>query len=203
MMGGSKVILAIESAIGGGSLSLASDGRQVDAWVGEGGLSRAEDLLPNIDLLLKGNTINKAEITQIVVSVGPGSFTGIRIGLATAMGLASALNIELAKFSILHAMTTGVSVSEGVKSIIAAVPVGRGVICTQRFRSSADSIIAIDGPTAISAEGFNTEELSLNNDLLTPENFPQGLANCLIAAVIHGKIHQADEPLFIAKPANI
>ncbi len=124
-------ILAIESAIRGGSIALANGVDVIDAWVGEGGVSRAEDLLWNIDLMLKRNGIEKRELSNIAVSAGPGSFTGIRIGLATAMGIAASLNISLARYSILYAMAVSQPDSE---LIITAVPVGRGVICKQSFQ---------------------------------------------------------------------
>ena len=140
-----RTILAIESAIRGGSIALFQNGEIVDTWLGEGGVSRAEDLLWNIDRMLKINGIAKASLTQIVVSIGPGSFTGIRIGLATAMGIATALNIDLAKYSILYAMVASQANNE---SLTTAVPVGRGVVCMQTFRMDVSEIVELTGPTA-------------------------------------------------------
>lgn len=55
----------------------------------------SEHLLVLIDELMKSASISKKEITAIAVSIGPGSFTGLRIGLSTAKGFALALNIPL------------------------------------------------------------------------------------------------------------
>ena len=192
------IILAIESAIRGGSIALFQNNENVDTWLGEGGVSRAEDLLWNIDRMLKNHGIAKTSLTQIVVSIGPGSFTGIRIGLATAMGLANALNIDLAKYSILYAMAASQANNE---SLTTAVPVGRGVVCVQTFRKDVSEIVELTGPIAV-IEGNYQHEL-LRMEVITPEYFPRGLAASLIDAVNDTRIPRANEPLFIAKPAHI
>lgn len=198
-MTNSSHILAIESAIGGGSLSLSRGETQIDKWIGEGGVSRAEDLLWNIDQILRRNNLSKSSIKRIVVSVGPGSFTGIRIGLATAMGLATALNIDLVRISILYAMATQ---APDDKNILTAVPVGRGVICTQRFRKTLDNITALDEPTAIPAENFDKIIPGANSYVIVPQDIVGGLANCLATAANDARISQTSGPLFIAKPVN-
>ena len=57
-----------------------------------------EDLLPAIDKLLSDNTITKHEITVIAANVGPGTYTGVRIGVTTANTLAKALDIPIYAF---------------------------------------------------------------------------------------------------------
>lgn len=191
-------ILAIESAIRGGSIALSHHGEIVDTWLGDGGVSRAEDLLWNIDEMLKRNRLAKRELTQIVVSVGPGSFTGIRIGLATAMGLAAALNIDLAKYSILEAMAASSTDSDVLTT---AVPVGRGVFCKQTFRANSAEIAELTAPTAITDKDFELEQA--NSKIITNDSFANGLAACLIKAVNDPRARRATEPLFIAKPAHV
>src|SRR5687768_3236700 len=99
-----KTILAIESAISGGSLSLIVDGSEAGHWIGTSGVSKAEELLVNIDHLLNKHCTLRAEIDLIAVSAGPGSFTGIRIGLATALGLKAGLQVSMASGSVLKAI---------------------------------------------------------------------------------------------------
>ncbi|MGB5013010.1 MAG: tRNA (adenosine(37)-N6)-threonylcarbamoyltransferase complex dimerization subunit type 1 TsaB [Pyrinomonadaceae bacterium] len=190
-------ILAIESAIRGGSIALAHNAEIIDTWVGEGGVSRAEDLLWNIDLMLKRNGIEKRELSNIAVSAGPGSFTGIRIGLATAMGIAASLNISLARYSILYAMAVSQPDSE---LIITAVPVGRGVICKQSFQKNAGKITAATKPIAVAADQF---EMEIQDATITAEDYDRGLAVCLIDAANDQRVPLADEPLFISKPAHL
>lgn len=191
------IILAIESAIRGGSIALARGGDIIDTWLGSGGVSRAEDLLSNIDEMLMRNDIAKHDLSQVAVSVGPGSFTGIRIGFATAIGMASALNIDLAKYSILAAMAS----TQPDDRITAVVPVGRGVVCWQTFSKSASVMAALTEPTPLSDETFNRS--SNDSSIITADSFPLGLATCLINAVNDARVAPENDPLFIAKPAHI
>lgn len=145
------IILAIESAIAGGSVALMSGSRLIDSIGGGASQSRAEDLLLNIDELLKRNELTTNSITRIIVAAGPGSFTGIRIGIATAIGLARALGIEVRQLSTLAAIAMASGISGPV---LAALPVGRDTICTQSFDVSEEKPIATTPPEAISTDEF-------------------------------------------------
>ena len=78
------IILSIETAIVGGSLSIVADGRQIAGWTSETDGLRAEQLMSRIDGLLRSTGLARTKLGAIAVSSGPGSFTGIRIGLAAA-----------------------------------------------------------------------------------------------------------------------
>jgi len=66
----------------------------------------AEFIISLIDRLLQENALSKKELTGLIVSTGPGSFTGLRVGLATAKGLAQALKIPVAGVSIFEAVSS-------------------------------------------------------------------------------------------------
>jgi tRNA threonylcarbamoyladenosine biosynthesis protein TsaB len=125
-----KITMAIESAIAGGSLSLFSGGSEVDSWTGSGSVSRAEDLMPNLADMLVRNKIDRSEIETVVVSLGPGSFTGIRIGMATAFGLRDSLGSSCVAVSALQTLAFA-SGLDG--TVVAAVPMGRSAIAYQAF----------------------------------------------------------------------
>jgi tRNA threonylcarbamoyladenosine biosynthesis protein TsaB len=69
-----------------------------------------------------------------VASAGPGSFTGIRVGIATALGLKDALDVELSSFSVLEAMA-----SDSDLTGVVAIPMGRGAACAQRFANGTST----------------------------------------------------------------
>jgi tRNA threonylcarbamoyl adenosine modification protein YeaZ len=69
---------------------------------------------------------------MIAASTGPGSYSGIRIGLATALGLTSALNIPIVGVSVLEAMANA---AECTTPVIAAVPVGKSDVAWQHFET--------------------------------------------------------------------
>jgi tRNA threonylcarbamoyladenosine biosynthesis protein TsaB len=69
--------------------------------------SRAQTLLEDVDALLRQAGAHPGDIGVLAVGTGPGSFTGIRIGLAVARGLALALDVEGAGISTLDALAAG------------------------------------------------------------------------------------------------
>ncbi len=133
----SSPILAIESAIAGGSIAIIVDGKIIASWSGDTGVSKAEDLLPTIAGLLKDQELQLKDLKLIVVSVGPGSFTGIRIGISTAMGLSDSTGIETVGISSLAA------IAKNSNARTAIVPVGKHDIAWQTFSENGESDISI------------------------------------------------------------
>lgn len=70
-------------------------------------VSRPRSVLEDIDLLLRQAGVEPAELDALAVGTGPGSFTGVRIGLATARALAFALDLPAAGISTLDALSAG------------------------------------------------------------------------------------------------
>ncbi|HUZ98909.1 MAG TPA: tRNA (adenosine(37)-N6)-threonylcarbamoyltransferase complex dimerization subunit type 1 TsaB [Gaiellaceae bacterium] len=94
--------LAFDTATGVATSALV-DGDEV---LGER-RSRAQTLLEDVDALLRQAGAHPAEIDRLAVGIGPGSFTGVRIGLAAARGLALSLGVEGAGISTLAALAAG------------------------------------------------------------------------------------------------
>ena len=69
--------------------------------------SRAQTLLEDVDALLRQAGAHPSDLDRLVVGLGPGSFTGVRIGLATARGLALALDLPGSGVSTLVALAAG------------------------------------------------------------------------------------------------
>jgi tRNA threonylcarbamoyl adenosine modification protein YeaZ len=70
-------------------------------------LSRAQTLLEDVDALLRQGGAHPSDLDSLAVGIGPGSFTGVRIGLAAARGLAVALDLPGAGVSTLDALAAG------------------------------------------------------------------------------------------------
>ena len=139
-----RLVLAIESAVAGGSLSLLRDGSEIANWTGTAEVSKGEDLLFNIDAMLKGAGVEKKDIGQIAVSAGPGSFTGIRIGIATALGLKNGLGVEMSSVSALRAII--VSSEQVGHPLVAAIPMGRNAFCFQQFDIANGELVELHEP---------------------------------------------------------
>ena len=127
------MILAIEAAVRGGSIALIENDREIAAWHGTADVSRAEDLLPNISELFDRTGVEKSKVDLIAVSNGPGSYTGIRIGLATALGLASALSIECIGVPL---MAAAAKMYGKGKNCVVVIPIGRNDVCWEAFDAS-------------------------------------------------------------------
>lgn len=120
---------------------------------------KGENLLPQIKEMFSAAAISTLDIDRIVVSAGPGSFTGIRIGIATALGLAKALNVTVNVVSALKSMTVG---AKSHDLVLCALPMGRGAICIQHFQNIRDDFEELDGPQTMPEKSF--EELLQKKD---------------------------------------
>jgi tRNA threonylcarbamoyladenosine biosynthesis protein TsaB len=99
------LILNIETATKTCSVALAKDGVLIgQKSLSSGAYSHAENLHLFIDLLLKEHQINPTDLDAISISMGPGSYTGLRIGVSTTKGLCYALNIPLIAVGTLELM---------------------------------------------------------------------------------------------------
>lgn len=77
-------------------LSLLDEkGQVVDKYDWPARFNQSEELIQKIDLLLKDNKITKADLRGVIVNRGPGSYTGLRVGLTTANLLSYALSIPV------------------------------------------------------------------------------------------------------------
>lgn len=144
-----SVVVAIEAAIAGGSLSLIRDGMELGNWIGRAdGRLRSEDLLIEIDAMLTACGVSKHDIDLVAVSAGPGSFTGIRIGIATALGIKAGLGIPMTTVSAMEAICRAAPVGQPA-DVAVAVPVGRNAVCVQSFATGGDEIRALDAPRSV------------------------------------------------------
>ena len=96
------LILAFDTATDVATSALVDDGEVLGERT-----SRAVTLLEDVDALLRQAGMQTRDIDALAVGIGPGSFTGVRIGLSTARGLALALGIPAAGVSTLDALEAG------------------------------------------------------------------------------------------------
>ena len=94
--------LAFDTATGEATSALLDDGELLGERV-----SRAQTLLEDVDALLRQAGAHPGDLDRLAVGLGPGSFTGVRIGLAVASGLALALDLPGAGVSTLAALAAG------------------------------------------------------------------------------------------------
>ena len=98
------VILGIECSAVAASRALLRDNSLIALSFSNVKLTHSETLLPMIENMLKSVKMDIDAIDRIAISNGPGSFTGIRIGISAVKGLAAARNIPCVGVSTLEAM---------------------------------------------------------------------------------------------------
>ena len=109
-------ILNIETATKNCSVSLANDGEiVVFKELNDEGFSHAEKLHGFISDVLAETSITFSDLNAVAVSKGPGSYTGLRIGVSAAKGLCFALDIPLISVNTLISLAQSISIREGYK----------------------------------------------------------------------------------------
>jgi tRNA threonylcarbamoyl adenosine modification protein YeaZ len=120
------MILAIDTSTANCSVALfADDGGLIDARDEIIGRGHAEQLVPMIEQLLDGRTP-----TQILIGCGPGSFTGLRVGLAAAHGMAIGWDVPLAGMSSLALLAAS---APGDGPVVTTMTGGHGELFVQAF----------------------------------------------------------------------
>ncbi|MDQ3280484.1 MAG: tRNA (adenosine(37)-N6)-threonylcarbamoyltransferase complex dimerization subunit type 1 TsaB [Acidobacteriota bacterium] len=138
------LVLAADTSLPILSVALLQDDALIGALAFEGRGSRNEKLLPAIDWLLSENHIDRRSIDLFATTRGPGSFTGVRIGLATLQGLALVLGRPLCAMSTHEAIAHSES---GEVSIVDDA--GRGELYISTFldgRETAAPRLGNDAP---------------------------------------------------------
>jgi len=108
-------ILNIETSTKNCSVSLSENGKVIAIKeINDGNYSHAEKLHVFIKEVLEVANIKMNELNAIAISKGPGSFTGLRIGVSTAKGLCFALDIPLISVATLQSLALQVQVDEGL-----------------------------------------------------------------------------------------
>ncbi len=160
-------LLASDTSGKNGSIALAQcqhDGRcDVMEVVPLAGGTFSAQLVPQIADLLSRHGLSKSSLDAFAVASGPGSFTGLRIGLAAIKGLAEILGKPIAPVSLLEAMA---SASGHAGCVLAAMDAGRGEFYAATYKSEGSSRRLVSECLLTQAELFDAAKDCL---LITPE----------------------------------
>jgi tRNA threonylcarbamoyladenosine biosynthesis protein TsaB len=131
-------ILAMDSSAVAASVALCEDGRLLGESTILNGNTHSQTLLPMVESLLAQFEITTDEIDLFAVSNGPGSFTGVRIGVATLKGLAFGKNKPCVGVSTLEALANNLAVTDGL--ICPVMNARRKQVYTALFRSDGQTL---------------------------------------------------------------
>jgi tRNA threonylcarbamoyladenosine biosynthesis protein TsaB len=179
--------LTIDTASSLASIALTREGRLIaeSSWSTERG--HASELLPSIERLLDGASIQRDALSAIFVNRGPGGYAGLRVGISTAMALAFALDADLISYGRLEAdaypfLTLG-------RPVCAVHDAGRGEYAWAIYQQQEESIAEVEAPR-IGAPQFLAETIGGDSLIVGEvsaklrERLPAGLAIIAGPAVI-------------------
>jgi tRNA threonylcarbamoyladenosine biosynthesis protein TsaB len=134
------LVLALDTATRPGSCALARDGVVVRQDAGNGALSHAARLPGELMTLLDSTGVRLSDVDAFAVATGPGSFTGLRVGIATMQGLAFAASKPLFGISALDALAR---IADPAPRIAAWIDAWRGEVFAGLYEDGR----AVDAPT--------------------------------------------------------
>jgi tRNA threonylcarbamoyladenosine biosynthesis protein TsaB len=144
------LILSIDTATLGGSVCLTRSTTLLAARVGDPAVSHSNSLLKDIDASLGEAEVSLNDLDLLAAASGPGSFTGLRIGLATVKALAATLRVPCVGIPTLYAVAHAAGPATAT---IALLPAGRGELFVQMLSVSANgSVSPLDEPAYLSPD---------------------------------------------------
>ena len=140
------LILALDSSASPASAALLEDGRILSEFYMNTKQTHSQTLMPMVESVLRLAERTLGDVDRIAVSAGPGSFTGVRIGVSCVKGMAMARNIPCAGVSTLRAMAEN---ARGMEGIVCAVMDARcGQVYNAMFRVSGGTRLLLVGDGA-------------------------------------------------------
>jgi tRNA threonylcarbamoyladenosine biosynthesis protein TsaB len=177
------LLLALDTATETGSLALVDKGRVLMEYSLESHDAYLTCLMPGVEALLRNAGKEAADLTAVAVSTGPGNFTGLRIGLATAKTLAWSLRCPLVPVPTLEALAARFPCHPQPVGVI--MDAKRGEVFWGLFRCPADRPQALEGPLRLPvgelparlppAALLTGPGLTVHEDFLAPQ-LPPGIA---------------------------
>lgn len=170
------LILALDSTATVASVAVCRDANPIAAFTVSNGNTHSETLLPMVESALQCAGITLADIDLFAASVGPGSFTGVRIGTATVKGLAFGTGKPCIGISTLRALAENLLPFDGI--LCPVMNARRGQVYNALFRASGDKLERLCPDRALSVEELKAELAAMGEPFsLSGDGIPEFLAN--------------------------
>ena len=186
-------LLAFDTCCGFFSLVLVDGSTVIYSYESTVMHEQSARLVAEIEKGLAACNLSYKDLTNIAVTIGPGSFTGIRIGLAAAQGLALALSIPIIGVTTLEALAFG---KPG--KVVATLDAGRSQYYCQRFTDGIG-----DSPTLLSAEEIlAASDYQVVGALGADKALPhaKSVAQAALAKIANNEVIPRPEPYYIREP---
>ena len=181
-------ILSIDSSTKAASASIIDNDKIISEYFLNTGFTHSETLMPMINSALEQSAVKLSDIDLIAVTLGPGSFTGVRIGVASAKGLAFSGNIPTVGVSALETLAYNLSGLKGECLIYAVIDARCGQVYNAAFKYNEGAIERITDDRVIKITDLALEIKNADSSLpiyllgdgtypcLKEEGFPEVLS---------------------------
>ncbi len=157
-------ILAIDSSAKAASVAIVEDGRLLSEFFINVGLTHSQTLMPMVEALLTNTGTNVEDIDVFAVAAGPGSFTGLRIGMSAIKGMALVNETPCCEVSTLHSMAYNFL---GEKVLVCAVMDARcNQVYNAIFEVCGEKITRLTPDRTISIDELYVELQKLGREVL-------------------------------------
>ena len=204
-------ILAIDTATGPASVAIYKDDAVAIYLENHTQATQSARLLPMIEQALSLSGLSYADLATIACTTGPGSFTGIRVGLAAAQGIAFAARIGSVGFTTLEVLSFAAkSYPSPVPQVLAALRAGKGQCYYQAFSllpfwqplydarvGTLEEAVASVAPGALMAGNLSDIPAGLT---VTPVTCPRADALAQLTAAFGGGAEHILKPFYIRPP---
>ena len=165
-------ILAVDSTAKTATVALCDDRTMLAEFTLNNGNTHSETLLPMIESMLNAFGMKPHDVDLFACSAGPGSFTGVRIGVATVKGLAFGSGRPAVGVSTLEALARNLDFGDDASKIICPVmDARRGQLYTARFVRRGSELERLTPDRAISYTEFENETLPLGKVWLCGDEY--------------------------------
>ena len=151
--------LALDTSANTASVALARDGVIIGNIRLNAGLTHSQTLLPAVDSLLTLTGVSRDNLDKIAVCTGPGSFTGLRIGVAAAKGLAMALGVKVVPLATLQTIAAAKPASGNTYACIEA---RRGTVYNTVYDENLNEL---EPPRQILLSEIESENIVFDTDI--------------------------------------
>lgn len=157
------IILAFDGTAKAATVAVTDGERVLGCYTIDNGLTQSELLLPMAENLLKSLKLSFKDVELYATSVGPGSFTGVRIGVSLIKGLAFGRDIPCVEVSTLEALAENLSPMNAL--IIPCMDARRGQVYTATFRGDGNTIQRLTPDRAIALSALAEELKAAESDV--------------------------------------
>lgn len=155
-------ILGIDTSSNASSVAVIEDNKLICEYTVNTKTTHSQKLMPMIENMLSMSEVNIKDIDAIAICIGPGSFTGLRIGMATAKAIAHVNNLPIIGVNSLEILASNMNLCD--KKICSILDAQRNQVYTGKYKFENDRVVEIQPIDVIEIEKLLEEILNDNED---------------------------------------